>query len=326
MKYAGVHFPDLPADHLTRPTLVGRGNGIIYTAYGSSDQSKVPSERNQQSTALLKSAQSFHDGLRGKVPISLFTDHQPVIHSSRVQLFKSVHLANVSYTNAGMVVNDVLARIADDDQRQISANLGKIQQLAESPYEVTLYLDADTWLCENFTDFNQLLGSNDIMFANITHRKPKVHLAWDSGVILYRNSPIVKRFFHLWQELYVQKCILLGLDRKDTCALAAALDRSPLLRYKRLNPEYNFRLFNEDWDDQSKEPEHLRSQKVSSPIKILHLNKMIAHQSYETCRIVNTRRRLPRVLGVVAKDQLKMYYSQSECDIGTKYHCHVDGF
>ena len=326
VKYAGIHFPDIPSDHNTRSKLIGHGNGIIYTAYSSSDNWRVKSEWEWRTAELLKSAQSFHDGLNGEVPISLFTDHQTVINETRMHLFKSVHLVNVSRTSSGRVVKDAFASLPADKQKHIPVSLGKIQQLALSPYEVTLYLDTDTWLCENFTDFTEILGSADIMLAKTAHTHSNSHLAWDSGVILYKNTPVVKRFFRLWEELYVQRCILSGYDSRDTCALAAALDLSPLLRYSSLDPVYNFRLSNENWDNRSQELQQLRSEKVSSPIKILHLNRITPHQSIEACRIVNARRLIPRVLGLTPKNELKMYYSKAECDMGTKTHCDVDSF
>ena len=326
VKYAGLHFPDLPSHHLTRSELVGNGNGIIYIAHRTSESWSIKSERSWRTAELLNSAQSFHNGLNGRVPVSLLTDRMTPIPPSHMGLFTSVHLVNLSDTSLGKVMKHALPTISAKQQQQIRVNLGKIQYLAMSPYEVTLYLDSDTWLCENLTDFTKLLGDNDILFGKTAHVKSKSHSAWDSGVILYRNSLVVKRFFRLWEELCVRNCVLSELDRKDTCALTTALDLSPLLRYTSLDPVYNFHLSHENLDDQSKDPQQLRSQQVSWPIKILHLNRIVAHQSNETCRIVNAHRHLPRVLGVTANNQPKMYYSKTECDIGTKNHCDVNDF
>ena len=232
VKYAALHFPDLQSDHLTGPELVTVGNGIIYTTYSFSKNETHNSERNGRIAELLKSAKSFHDGLNGTVPISLFTDHQTRIPPSHTSLFKSILRVNLSYNYSGKETANRLPDTSADKKKEMLVHLGIIQRLAMSPYEVTFYLDPRTWLCENLTNFTKILGNDDIIFGKTIHVKSKSHLAWNSDIILYRSSPIVKRFFRLWEALYVRQYLVAGPERKETYALSRALALSPLLRYK----------------------------------------------------------------------------------------------
>ncbi|CAF4108050.1 unnamed protein product [Adineta steineri] len=326
VKYAGLHFPNLPSDHRTRAEVKGKGNGIIYIAYSSAKNWRIESEAEWRTQELLQSAQSIHRIYKGNVTIALFKDKRTKIPEDHKHLFKFIYLVNVSRTFEGEFVKDVLKGVAKGKKKQVPVSLGKLQQLAMSPFEITLYLDSDTWFCEKFGDFDRILGNHDIMFSKDAHIKSKTHWAWNSGVILYRNCPAVIKFFRLWEELYLQDCILSAVGRQDTCALTSALERSPLLRYGSLDSVYNLRLSNENWADQHWKFEKLRTQIIRWPVKVLHTSRIIQHQSNETCRIANKRRFVTRILGVTSSKQPTMYYTKAECVRGTENNCDVDFF
>ncbi|CAF1502709.1 unnamed protein product [Adineta steineri] len=258
--------------------------------------------------------------------IALFKDNRTKIPKDHKNLFKFIYSVNVSRTFEGEFVKDFLNGVATGKKKQVPVSLGKLQQLAKSPFEITLYLDSDTWFCEKFGDFDKILGNHDILFAKDTHIKSKTHWAWNSGVILYRNCPAVIKFFRLWEELYLQECILSAVGRQDTCALTSALERSPLLRYGNLDSVYNLRLSNENWADPHWKLEKLRTQIVRWPVKVLHTSRVIKHQSNETCRIANERRFVTRILGIASSKQPTMYYTKADCVRGTENNCDVDFF
>ncbi|CAB5221216.1 hypothetical protein UFOVP247_110 [uncultured Caudovirales phage] len=86
----------------------------------------------------------------------------------------------------------------------------KMWGMARSPYEKTLYLDCDTEIrSENIKNVFDILGDNDIMFTRIIKHVSNTRridddndLEYHGGVILYNNTPLIKKLMNDWYELY----------------------------------------------------------------------------------------------------------------------------
>lgn len=127
----------------------------------------------------------------------------------------------------------------------------KVVYMYESPYDYTLYLDTDTYICDDISDLFTLLEHYDIAAAHSGLRSgkgkkkegiPDSFPEMNSGVIAFRKSPEVKEVFSKWLELY-------KIDRAnwkiwycpDQPSFRAALYASPV-KIATLPPEYNCRF------------------------------------------------------------------------------------
>lgn len=123
----------------------------------------------------------------------------------------------------------------------------KVDQLALSPFERTLYLDTDIRLLEDVSDLFDLLDRFDIALAHAHARNrdltretwrlqlPDSFPQLNGGVILFKASDDMARFFRDWSESYRDANF-----KKDQVTLRELIWLSPLRLYV-LPPEYNIR-------------------------------------------------------------------------------------
>jgi len=129
-----------------------------------------------------------------------------------------------------------------DPHRRFGA---KVDHIFKTPYQKTLFLDADTRICEDIAPMFDLLDRYDIAMAYDNGRAkrpkryvgpaPKIFLPLNSGVILYKRTEPVIGFFKTWQEALHKD----GGPR-DQITLRELLWMSDL-RLWVLPPEYNCR-------------------------------------------------------------------------------------
>lgn len=184
--------------------------GIIYIATGE----KYVEEARQSALSVRR---WMHD-----LPITLFTD-KPTEHEGfdQIELF-----------------SDPKAGFTD-----------KVVQMYKSPYDYTLFLDTDTYVCDDISEIFTLLEHYDIAAAQAELRVgipvegvPESFPEMNTGVIAFRKSLPVEVFFSQWKNLYL-------IDREETeswycndqTSFRAALYGSPL-RITTLAPEYNCRF------------------------------------------------------------------------------------
>ena len=128
----------------------------------------------------------------------------------------------------------------------------KIARMYTSPYEYTLFLDTDTYICADFSEIFSLLDNFDLGAVHAPYRE-SYHLElsegfpeMNTGVILFKKSPQVKQFFDNWTTTY-QKHVedLQATDRRKAFptqpAFRQALYESQL-RIATLPAEYNCRF------------------------------------------------------------------------------------
>ncbi len=122
----------------------------------------------------------------------------------------------------------------------------KVAPLIESPFEKTVFLDTDTWVCEPVGELFDLLDRWDLAMAHAPMRQtasscvPAVLPEFNSGVIAYRLNDTVRQIFADWRRLYDKRRAETGL-KDDQPALRDALWASKV-NLLVLPPEYNFRF------------------------------------------------------------------------------------
>ncbi|MDY6765991.1 MAG: hypothetical protein SVW77_01370 [Candidatus Nanohaloarchaea archaeon] len=140
--------------------------------------------------------------------------------------------------------SDVFDRVEELENPQY-AFIDKILPMMESPYDRTLYLDPDTYVCGDITGMFDLLDRFDIAarHAKIRRRHEMEHVPaafpeHNSGVILYRNTNEVRELIQRWHDIQ-------GEDRDgyigDQVAFREALYESDL-HIGSLPAEYNCRF------------------------------------------------------------------------------------
>jgi len=133
----------------------------------------------------------------------------------------------------------------------------KIENMLHSPHERTIYLDCDTYLCDEagLYDLFDLLNQFDVAAAHDTARRapadgslqnaytanvPTSFPMFNGGLLAYNSSPDVYSVLEDWLRRY-QEQLAVDQSATDQEALRAALYDSDL-RIATIPPEYNFRI------------------------------------------------------------------------------------
>jgi hypothetical protein len=87
--------------------------------------------------------------------------------------------------------------------------IDKIINISSSPYDYTLFLDTDTYVCGDLTDLFALMETFDIAVAHAPYRAvyqvagvPDGFPEFNTGVILFKKSPKIMTTFSEWRNLY----------------------------------------------------------------------------------------------------------------------------
>ena len=117
----------------------------------------------------------------------------------------------------------------------------KVVYLYDSPYEYTLFLDTDTYVCEDFSELFGVLDNFDIAAVHAPTKipgtvngVPECYQQMNTGMILFKKSPEVKKFWEYWVKIYES-------GEPDQPSFREALFKSNL-RIATLTPEYNCRF------------------------------------------------------------------------------------
>lgn len=122
---------------------------------------------------------------------------------------------------------------------------GKIRSMAASPYQETLFLDSDTWMCHPCEDIFWPLQKYDLAAAHEVYRNeyafekfPDSFPALNSGVVVYRKNEKTLAFFKAWEDNYLNE--FQHKRPADQPAFRHSLFHSDLKHYI-LPVEFNFR-------------------------------------------------------------------------------------
>ncbi|MEO6848723.1 MAG: hypothetical protein ABI443_13380 [Chthoniobacterales bacterium] len=186
-----------------------KSTGILYVATGE----RYIAEAVQSARSAKKQMPDL--------PICLFADEQP----SQPDAFDEVRII--------------------ENPRHFFAD--KVQPMLDSPFERTLFLDTDTFVCHPLEDVFQLLERFDVAIAHAPMRHdrayptPNCFAEMNSGVIAYRKNAAVEQMFRRWIEIYEKE---LKDSAKpeigDQVHLRQAIYESDVSLYI-LPPEYNYR-------------------------------------------------------------------------------------
>ena len=205
------------ADEQAWQGLTDRKRGVVYIATGGASIG-----------AARASAESVRRTNPG-VPIALFTDAEALAKPSLRAAF------------------DAIAPVENPHRRS------KVDYLSATPFERTLYLDADTRVYADLAGVFDLLERFDIALAHANARnRERTNAPWraelpasfpqfNGGVIAYRASGAVLAFMREWRDAFHAAGF-----RKDQVTLRELLWLSDL-RIATLPPEYNVRFLKYLW-------------------------------------------------------------------------------
>ena len=125
--------------------------------------------------------------------------------------------------------------------------LDKMYPLVETPYEKTLFLDTDTYLCERVDELFDVLDRFDIAAAHPPFRVqyqitdiPECFPEPNTGVILFKKNQAALEVLQRWPEEYKKQLASKIKPHHDQHSFRAALYHSDA-RFLVLPHEYNFR-------------------------------------------------------------------------------------
>jgi len=182
----------------------------------------------------------------------------------------------------------------------------KLDYIFETPYQKTLYLDADTRICEDITHMFDLLDRYDIALAYVNSRTktlkrylrwsgqaPKIFLPLNGGVILFNKTDPVMEFFQSWRKAYHKEG-----HKADQFTLREQLWLSDL-RLLILPPEYNCRPMSA--------VKYLK--RCGIPPKILHLRNFNVEVGVKPKNYPLTLgQRIKDIINKIIKDPAKRIY------------------
>jgi len=146
----------------------------------------------------------------------------------------------------------------------------KVDYMSRTPYERTLFLDADTAVIADIREVFRVLERFDIGLAHAMHRGPNRLKAirlqlpaafpeFNTGVILYRKNEGVIRLLKEWEGFFKE----MGMDEENDQTTLRELLWASDVRIATLPPEYNVRFLKY----------HLLWSRSEATTKIFHLKQ-----------------------------------------------------
>lgn len=172
----------------------------------------------------------------------------------------------------------------------------KIDGLLRMPYDQTLFLDTDTYVCADISDIFGVLDRYDIAMVHTPRRQTFASNttvpAWfpepNSGVIVARRSAEMLEFVARWRKIFDELFVDSGFYN-DQISLRTALWTSNNILWYVLPCEYNFRTVVPGF--------------AGAPVRIIHGRGKLAQQAHELNSARGMRIWLPRH-GVLNRKEL----------------------
>ena len=123
----------------------------------------------------------------------------------------------------------------------------KMVALAASPFDDTIFLDADTRVIRSIDQLFTLLDTADIAMSHSARRVPDKSPyeipdwfpEFSSGVIVYRQNAGTARLFQLWQELHTEYLTNYGITSDQVPLRKVLYDHPKEFRVHTLPNEFN---------------------------------------------------------------------------------------
>ena len=125
----------------------------------------------------------------------------------------------------------------------------KISHLSKTPFDHTLFLDTDTYICEDISGMFELLKRFELSVAFALKQGerqlynldcPDCFIEMNTGVLLFRNCESVRDLFVVWKKRH-QEHLESGVTTRDQPAFREVLYHSNVI-FSTLPNEYNFRV------------------------------------------------------------------------------------
>lgn len=185
-----------------------------------------------------------------------YIDEASISASSLKQKMPDLHVTLFSDEKVQASCFDECVVITSSGNGILDKNIG----MSKSPYEHTLFLDTDTYICDDFSELFTLLEKYDIgamLNETRTYAMPEINLSWDyqkikddrgswiypmynAGVILFKKSSKTAKFFSNWFVSSKQWIEEKGRTNDQT-TFQELLHQSDLNKVM-LPPEYNCRF------------------------------------------------------------------------------------
>ncbi len=134
--------------------------------------------------------------------------------------------------------------------------------LQRSPYERTMFLDSDTYVCDDVSELFDLLDRFDIVSTHEPNRRSVSHEGvpasfpqFNLGLFLFRKSEVMDALFVDWLRRYDAEVIPPGQRHLTQPTFRIAVYHSPV-SIGLVTPEYNCRFYDSGY--------------LEGPVKILH--------------------------------------------------------
>ncbi|MEQ8551300.1 MAG: putative nucleotide-diphospho-sugar transferase [Cyclobacteriaceae bacterium] len=174
--------------------------------------------------------------------------------------------------------------------------IDKIQPLASSPFEETIFLDTDTYVCEDISPLFQLLEKYDFIGSFAPGRQQKTFKVnvplyfpeFNTGLIGFRKNVVTKHVIERWLNLYILQ-LKTSNPPHDQPAFRQALFESEALVYN-LPSEYNFRTEHPNvvWGNSTVKMIHGRHSKYDQLSIMLNQNEEQIRLFYHDARFLQS--------------------------------------
>jgi len=116
------------------------------------------------------------------------------------------HADWVEHEDTGIFDTIITDDVPDD-------NRAKLWALSRTPYDVTMYIDADTYIqSEDIADVFDFIGDNDIIFtrnrpynSKITTLSETEEMIYHCGIFVYRKNKVMKSLTDDWYSYYLEQ-------------------------------------------------------------------------------------------------------------------------
>lgn len=116
------------------------------------------------------------------------------------------------------------------------------------PFAKFIFFDSDVYACKPFDDIFTVLDHYDFISTHAPARQttdmpfemPDAFCEFNTGVMAYRNSPLIKALFQHWRAVLIEHAAVTGDN--DQAPLRIALWDMPEVKVWILPPEYNCRF------------------------------------------------------------------------------------
>ena len=178
---------------------------------------------------------------------------------------KNPHITTVAFVNTDTKKKADMSHFDRTIEVDKTENKIKVDAIVESPFEVTLYLDTDTYICSDISGVFNLSSKFNVAVTHAPIRifpvgstnwsgyhvedVPKSFPEMNTGVIMYDSSEVTKKLMRDWKSEFEKRYESASKRIPDQPAFRLALYESGV-RHTVLAREYNLRTHVPSYVDQ----------------------------------------------------------------------------